>query len=354
MTQPKDNRIAFIDLAKGMTMLTILWGHVMLTGSLNTIVYAFHIPVYFFLAGMVYRGEKYPTALALVKRRFVTLLVPYGFYSVVTWLWWLVDCLSKGISLAGCWRPLLQTILAQGSAGYMVHNPALWFVPCLFVVELMYYFISKLRPWQNLLACAVLAGLGWAMMQTERLKALPWSIEVACAAVIFYAAGNLLARKLRAGDLAAGAKKHPLMAAGTVVISFVLLCAGALSNGRVSMAQGFLGDRVLVFYPVAALGIVFVLSLSVCLEVLMGRAGFLDRIIGYFTWLGRNSFHMMVLHIPVMLVCVRLVAWASGQSLNDVRYAYRYTVPAWLGMVIGTSLLTAGIRWLKNKRKDPV
>jgi len=164
MTENNNSRLIFIDLAKGLTMLTILWGHVMLTGHSNSIVYAFHIPVYFFLAGMVYRGEKYPGAMDLVRRRFGTLLIPYGFYSVVTWAFWLMDCVSKGISLEGCFRPLLQTLVAQGSGGYLVHNPALWFVPCLFLVELMYYYISKLPDWKNVAVCLLLAGLGWTMM----------------------------------------------------------------------------------------------------------------------------------------------------------------------------------------------
>lgn len=41
MAQNKNARILYIDLARGLTMLTILWGHVMLTGSVNLVVYAF-------------------------------------------------------------------------------------------------------------------------------------------------------------------------------------------------------------------------------------------------------------------------------------------------------------------------
>lgn len=79
MAQNKNARILYIDLARGLTMLTILWGHVMLTGSVNLVVYAFHIPVFFFLSGMVFRKDKYPTLGSLVKRRVETLLIPYVF-----------------------------------------------------------------------------------------------------------------------------------------------------------------------------------------------------------------------------------------------------------------------------------
>ena len=346
MKQTTPSRLVFIDLAKGLTMLTILWGHVMLTGYSNAIVYAFHIPTYFFLAGMVYRGEKYPSAMDLAKRRVVTLLLPYCFYSLVTWGFWLLDCLSKGISLDGCFRPLLQTILAQGSGGYLVHNPALWFVPCLFLVELMYFYISRLTTWKNLMVCVILAALGWGMMQFGLLKKLPWSLETACAAVIFYACGNLFARKYALRELPGRAARRPVTAAALILICGILLSVGGIANGTVSMAQGNLGN-VLIFYPTAMCGIFFMLILCIALEGAMGRNALLDRILGWFCWLGRSSFYMMVLHIPVMLVCVRTVSVFSGRSLTDVRYDWRYTLPAWLGMVVISALLTFGIQKCK-------
>ena len=352
MTQTKNSRLVFIDLAKGATMLTILWGHVMLTGNSNLIVYAFHIPAFFFLAGMVYRGEKYPSVLSLIKRRFFTLLVPYGFYSVVTWLWWLLDCVSKGISLEGCFEPLKQTLLAQGSWGFLNHNPALWFVTCLFMVELMYYFIDKLPVWLNLAASVLLARLGWFMMQSEQYRELAWSLDTACAAVIFYACGNLLARHLQLRKLAAQASRHPAALWGVTLVSGFLLCRGGVANGSVSMAQGHLGENALLFYLIAFCGILFMLSLCVALEGTMGRHGALDRVLNGLGWLGRNSFYMMVLHIPVMLVCVRIVSIVTGESLEFVRLDWRYTLPAWVGMVIFSALLTAGIQKWKAARKS--
>ena len=42
-------RIDYIDIAKGLGMMTIIWGHIMYAGISNAIVYAFHIPLFFFL-----------------------------------------------------------------------------------------------------------------------------------------------------------------------------------------------------------------------------------------------------------------------------------------------------------------
>lgn len=52
-----NNRLEFIDIAKALGMFTIIWGHIIHYGWSNQIVYAFHIPLFFFMSGMVYNAE---------------------------------------------------------------------------------------------------------------------------------------------------------------------------------------------------------------------------------------------------------------------------------------------------------
>ena len=52
-------RLDYNDLAKAFGMLAIIWGHIRLTGWSNAFVYAWHIPLFFFLSGMVFNKCKY-------------------------------------------------------------------------------------------------------------------------------------------------------------------------------------------------------------------------------------------------------------------------------------------------------
>ena len=61
-------RIASIDIAKGVGMLFIIWGHVMRYGITNHWVYVFHIPLFFFLSGLVFSQERYGDFKAFLKR----------------------------------------------------------------------------------------------------------------------------------------------------------------------------------------------------------------------------------------------------------------------------------------------
>lgn len=59
------------------------------------------------------------------------------------------------------WHPLLQTIIAQGSVGFLRHNLPLWFVTCLFSVEIIFYFINKLLSMHySFIVCVLCSILG--------------------------------------------------------------------------------------------------------------------------------------------------------------------------------------------------
>ncbi len=353
MTEQKKEHLLFIDLAKGITMLTILWGHVMLSGISNTIVYAFHIPMFFFLSGMVFKRERYTTFFAFFKKRVRTLLIPYIIFSVLTWLWYICGYLVKGASLEGTWYYLIQTFLAQGSAGYLVHNPALWFVTCLFVVEMIYYFISRFSPVTTCIISALLSFCGWLMMQPNSFfdfKKLPWNIEVALSAIIFYALGNILSSLITNKKHINYLKSHKLLSISIIILSSGVLCIGGIYNGHVSMAQGYLGNSGILFYGIAFFGIIFMLYLSLFLETAYGSFKFADQIIKYFAWMGKNSFYIMVLHIPIMLVCVKIIAFLTNNDSSAIRYNYIYTLPAWLGMILGCNILIYILGKLKKTR----
>ena len=41
------NRISYIDIAKGIGIFLVIWGHIILSGPAYNIIYAFHMPLFF-------------------------------------------------------------------------------------------------------------------------------------------------------------------------------------------------------------------------------------------------------------------------------------------------------------------
>jgi fucose 4-O-acetylase-like acetyltransferase len=123
------DRVAYLDMLKCLGMFIVVSGHIHFHyGWFSLPLHCFVIPLYFLLSGMTFKRSKFPTLVDFIKHRAKTLLLPYFMFSIVTWAFWAVYNVATH-TYVDLWSPLFQTIFAQGSGGYLVHNVPLWFLP---------------------------------------------------------------------------------------------------------------------------------------------------------------------------------------------------------------------------------
>lgn len=294
----KGQRIDYIDIAKGLGMLAVIWGHVHNVGVSNVLVYSFHMQLFFFISGMMFNQRKYDSLWKLVKNRSMTLLVPYAIYSVATWCVWasyqLLSPNSKGILSS-----LLQTVIAQGSGGFMEHNVPLWFVTCLFVVEIAYYFICKIKDWLNIVITLAMAVIGHYMLNNNLsfdFTLLPWNLESAMSAMLFYSVGHLFVKHFRKDAIIIWCEKATAKSATIAILLFVVMACGGIYNGHVSLGSNILGKSTILLYAVGFCGLFSMLLLSNFLTFAQGKHT--GCLVNGIKWMGRNSFHIMAVHMP--------------------------------------------------------
>lgn len=132
-------RIEFIDLAKGLCILLVVWGHSL--GPLGSIdsrfvwgTSLFRMPIYFFLSGLFFKT--YESFGGFVKRKVNKLLIPFLFWHV------LFVCLVPFVSRTETFDMHLfwDFIFPQGDP----HNTALWFLCCLFFLNILFFGAFKL------------------------------------------------------------------------------------------------------------------------------------------------------------------------------------------------------------------
>lgn len=305
-------RISYIDIAKGLGMFLVIWGHIRGTGISNAMVYAFHMPLFFFLSGMTFNRHKYSSIIELIKKRIKTLIIPYVIFSILTWLFWVAYNMILGNSVESYWMPLLQTAIAQGSGGYLVHNSTLWFATCLFSVEMIYYFISKLNSKWNVLICVACAIAGnFCIMEGSPLRYLPWSIDMALCAVPFYMLGNMLIEYYGHEKLCNLVNKKKLVSVVFIAAALVVLYFGAKLNGPVSMGHRKF-NMVYVFYPLAFVGIAMHLSLSILLANAKNRA------VAFIRWFGNYSFNVMAVQTPIKGVVLVMLSKLIHKSVGEL------------------------------------
>ena len=81
-------RDTYLDIAKAIGILMVIYAHVSLSGILYTTFYAFHIPLFFVVAGMTFNNKKHTSFKTFAANKAKRLLLPYLIYSLATFAWW--------------------------------------------------------------------------------------------------------------------------------------------------------------------------------------------------------------------------------------------------------------------------
>lgn len=284
------NRISEIDVAKGIGIILVVFAHVNYTPFLLEYIYSFHMPLFFVLAGLVFDKERYSSFADFLKRRMKNLICPYILFSLISILFELVISIyGNGFSsdtVSAIFEGLTGVVLSRGSADFF--NAPLWFVLCLFAVEIIYFFISKLKSCYIVILCISLIVFGW-FLESEYFmfenKLLPWSIDSALFALGFYSLGNLMSDVFKFGITALSDSKNKYLICSTIVVlSLAVGIPLAMANGKVSLGSKILNNGF-ILYLTGIIGTLSVIGLS----VLLNRSRFL-------VWCGQNSFYIMAVH----------------------------------------------------------
>lgn len=158
-----------IDVAKGLGILFVIFAHINLTEPFLTIIYSFHMPLFFVIAGFNLHPEKFDTFSAFLKKKATTLLVPYLIFCFIGLAYHLLSRVAYHVSYYEIYdylkKVFFSIIWAPYSLKYFtIFNTPLWFVPCLFLVEAMFYCLSKIKSksvfWTLV---AAISAAGWIM-----------------------------------------------------------------------------------------------------------------------------------------------------------------------------------------------
>ena len=287
---PPAKRIPFIDVAKGLGILLVFYGHLIerfigrgpeAAAEQMRWIYCFHMPLFFFLSGLVYK-EREIAAETFLKRQTVSRLVPAWAFNFLGLL-----ILVSVTFLAGQGAPQsgFMTLFASKAArfgwetlfGRPTFNILMWFLTCLFVVELIQFAARKLlrRTVWLLVSMAVFAGLTFVTTYYRTLIAdlwgsLPydagllkldfWHVSSALSAIVFYQAGILLHR----ANLLTGLTRPLLFAVlGAVGLGLTVLTFNWNQplHPVVFVAHGAYGNVGWFFFTAFA-GIAFIVGLA--------------------------------------------------------------------------------------------
>lgn len=81
MTSVKTVRYNWIDWSKSIAIFLVIWGHVPMQSETHTIIYSFHMPLFFLISGYLYNPKG--TIKEELYKDLKTLLLPYFIYQFI-------------------------------------------------------------------------------------------------------------------------------------------------------------------------------------------------------------------------------------------------------------------------------
>ncbi|MDN4475422.1 acyltransferase family protein [Demequina sp. SYSU T00192] len=174
-------RNAGIDLVRVLGIMAIVAGHCIPLGSWTSALFIWHVPVFFFLTGYLWKPQRAIRDEA--ARRTRTLLKPYLFWFSATYALFLA-----GATLSGHSPDLL---LAPVYGGYYAVRPftTFWFVFALFGTALLWRVLELAPQWAR--GIFVVAALLVAPFVGAPLSQTPLALGTSLLAVVFVALGQV-------------------------------------------------------------------------------------------------------------------------------------------------------------------
>lgn len=243
-----------IDTLKAIGIVLVVLGHAPgMSETLNRLIFAVHIPLFFYASGFLLKDGKlrqnFATQLVGVTR---SLLIPYLLFFLLSYGYWLLTRHQGNAAAryAGLpwWDPVLGLLRGNGDTLYV--NATLWFFPCLIVVILAYGALRRVLSAHGAIIASGLAALLFIQLRTPDWPRLLWSADCAIVGLFFYALGQAI----RLHTLQAS----PWASLRSGWVGLVLLAAYAaltLTNGRVDLNNLLFGEQPLLFLLTALLGI---------------------------------------------------------------------------------------------------
>ncbi|MFH1564792.1 MAG: acyltransferase family protein [bacterium] len=187
----KNNRLNWLDSLKGIGIFFILLGHTPVT--FRGYIFTFHIPLFFFASGYLFDSKKYAKFKDFLKRKFKTLIIPYIYFSAISVAIYVFYARFGATKEAVNFKDIFfQFIIAKRNS--ISYNKALWFLPVLFTISVIYFLLKKYIK-DNLALISItiiLSAMGYIYFKTLVKPKLFWTFDASIYYLVFYAFGNLV------------------------------------------------------------------------------------------------------------------------------------------------------------------
>lgn len=338
-------RVEWIDIAKGLGIIMVIVGHTIAL-RYSQLLYAFHMPLFFFLSGLVYNQDKYNKYGYFVRAKAKHILLPWLVFFLIA----LMFCLA-----IPQWRENLSIhqILVEfyTANSNNIQNSSIWYLVCMFMTLNLFYFANKIKRTKWTVVIFVLMALSFLWLKRILLVSnnivelpdsrLPFKLDSALLALVFLATANW--NKERINKIIDRGK----YGWGGAILLAVVLFGASVFNGWTNMNSLDCGKHPFLYYPIAFLGI-FV----VCIFSKLLSNSKMSRVKNVLTFYGKNS--LLIFGLQSLFIRLYLLVFNNIQKLNMELYMNNPLAHQIVSFVVVCFVVSPIIVCLKNVAKKKV
>lgn len=183
----KKERVHYIDIAKAFAILFIALGHTIVHSENCTMIfkflYSFHVVLFFMLSGYTFKIKKNEKITVFLKEKFTRLMIPYFVWAIL----YLVPYMILGKNIGSTLQTnssfdlrtqLFNILYGIGASSALKQNSSLWFLPALFSMEIIYYYVIKfIQKYKKSTPIVVIFSIVIGYISALMNFKLPWGIN---------------------------------------------------------------------------------------------------------------------------------------------------------------------------------
>lgn len=330
MENPIMKRENFVDTAKGIGLFLVVMGHLVhFQGVAFTWIFSFHMMLFFFISGYQFDSQKYKDKgfSEFFNKKAKNLLIPYVIISTI----------GKIICMViPAWRDPSKDIYY--SLMYLTQPEGLkvgqiWFLICLFITEIMFFYLYK-KFFQHLSFTSIIfitvfisiVGYGMNEVRIFQDQRLPWKLDSAITALVFYIIGFCFRKSGVINKLFSNVIYRLVSIIIIIISGTASLYISLYLNGYVNICDCYYGNYF-YFYLAAFSGIIFILLIS----------KFLENIIPL-RYYGKNTLWMFVFHSYFLYISVYILNYVTKKQyirMDNIPFYYCIIMSVLIYLALG-------------------
>lgn len=326
----------WIDYAKFLIIFLVVFFHTLplIYGIPGQSLLLFRMPAFFFLAGLLFRFDKYPSFIQYIIHRSKQLLVPYICLFVLLYIFWLIIGRTTGASIDTD-IPYSQPIFEFLRGTPKTVGLPLWYIVCLFFIQCVFYLVFR-RLKRSI--STILLLLFHFIPLFINLENSPFSLDKACNGITFYGIACLYRK-----EIFHFIEKGNNFFAGIICLTINIFIVHVSLNIPISLELGAL--NLLGSFTIILSAFIFIKWIS----ILLGKNLFIEK-------MASNTIVILAFHMLAVIVIQRSIMWSfhETEAFFDKKYVLKFMIAllATTSMIIPIYLINSYFPFVIGKSKD--